>query len=387
VKDQEELLLDCIDTIYAAALDPDRWRDFLALLCQIAPNAKATMFLHDSRVERCDQLISSNWEDDYIADYLRYYASVNPWVREASSITVGRAYSSAELLPESVLRSSEFYADWLRPQKLDVGLALSAARSDERQLLVSALYKGDESDSDAERRRGFLQKLAPHLSRALKIHRQLADSRLAEAISDRALDMLPIGFLLIDLSGVVHFHNRVAAEFFSANDGIALDAKGHLELWAAPDQQRLARVIAMTSDGQLIRLSSHDEDFFEAARPSMRRPYSILVAPFKVEGMGLLDRLDVGRPTTMLLISDPERTAPRAMDWLSRAWGLTLAEARVATDLIAGARPNEIAEAHGLSAHTIRTQLNAVFAKSGCRSQAELVRSALRHVAMFAPPR
>lgn len=57
---------------------------------------------------------------------------------------------------------------------------------------------------------------------------------------------------------------------------------------------------------------------------------------------------------------------------------LTAAECEVLALLLRGSTPAEIAATRGVAVSTVRTQLKRLFAKSGTRRQADLVRCALR---------
>jgi DNA-binding CsgD family transcriptional regulator len=61
---------------------------------------------------------------------------------------------------------------------------------------------------------------------------------------------------------------------------------------------------------------------------------------------------------------------------LQRAWNLTPAEARSASGLALGQSARDIALAHALSIHTVRTQLKRAMFKAGVHSQSALVASA-----------
>jgi len=65
---------------------------------------------------------------------------------------------------------------------------------------------------------------------------------------------------------------------------------------------------------------------------------------------------------------------------------LTPAEARLAAALATGATLEQIAAAHRVTEATLRSQLRSIFSKTGTSRQAELVRLALRGVAL-APER
>jgi DNA-binding CsgD family transcriptional regulator len=58
----------------------------------------------------------------------------------------------------------------------------------------------------------------------------------------------------------------------------------------------------------------------------------------------------------------------------AEALGLTAAEARLAMFLVYGGTTAQYAERHRLSRHTVRNQLQAIFAKLGVNRQADLVR-------------
>ena len=77
-------------------------------------------------------------------------------------------------------------------------------------------------------------------------------------------------------------------------------------------------------------------------------------------------------------MADPERTAPQVVPRLARLVGLTDAEATVAAMLCVGRRAEEIAERRMVSMPTVRTQIRAVFDKTGTTRQRELVRLASR---------
>ena len=64
-------------------------------------------------------------------------------------------------------------------------------------------------------------------------------------------------------------------------------------------------------------------------------------------------------------------------DLLRCLYGLTRAEAVVAEQIIAGARPRAVAEALGVGIDTVRTHLKRGFAKAEVSSQTELTRIVL----------
>lgn len=79
-----------------------------------------------------------------------------------------------------------------------------------------------------------------------------------------------------------------------------------------------------------------------------------------------------GSPHCALLAIDPEQKRVPNISVLRQAFGLTASEARLALCIADGLDIAEIAAAHKIAESTARSQLKAVFAKTGTRRQAEL---------------
>ena len=67
---------------------------------------------------------------------------------------------------------------------------------------------------------------------------------------------------------------------------------------------------------------------------------------------------------------------------LSITFGLTPAEARLAAMIVNGSAPDECAQALHVKISTVRSQLNAIYGKTGATGQADLVRMILSAAAI-----
>jgi DNA-binding CsgD family transcriptional regulator len=83
-------------------------------------------------------------------------------------------------------------------------------------------------------------------------------------------------------------------------------------------------------------------------------------------------------PAVLLQVADPSARANPQRALLVEAFGLTPAEADLATDLLAGLSVREIAAASERSVATVRTHLASLLAKTGTARQSELVRLLMR---------
>ncbi|WP_018261261.1 helix-turn-helix transcriptional regulator [Methylobacterium sp. WSM2598] len=117
------------------------------------------------------------------------------------------------------------------------------------------------------------------------------------------------------------------------------------------------------------RVQLESESWVLIDRPG-QRPLIMHATPVPVLG-------EDGPHSVLILVDLDDSTRPSTAA-LERIFGLTPAEARLAVKLTRGDTLAEIAEQHGLSVHTVRTQLAAVFSKTNTSRQAELVALALR---------
>jgi DNA-binding CsgD family transcriptional regulator len=74
------------------------------------------------------------------------------------------------------------------------------------------------------------------------------------------------------------------------------------------------------------------------------------------------------------LICDPDRPAQVPAAWIMDAYGLTLAEVRVALSVASGITIGHAAQRLKISVNTVKTHLRRVYEKTGTSRQAQLAR-------------
>jgi DNA-binding CsgD family transcriptional regulator len=107
-------------------------------------------------------------------------------------------------------------------------------------------------------------------------------------------------------------------------------------------------------------------------RPPPAGPLVVLVSPLGVRD----DRIDVARKVraAMLLIINPRDGSTDLDGLLNSLFSLTPAEIRVTREVGQGGSLKDIAGMLGVMPSTIRTHLHHIFAKTGMRRQADLIR-------------
>ena len=100
-----------------------------------------------------------------------------------------------------------------------------------------------------------------------------------------------------------------------------------------------------------------------------------MVAPTGVTGLFPASR----SARVVVLVEEPARRANAPFAAFTKSHGLSPAETGLASRLVRGLSLRQAAAELGISDNTARSHLKHVFAKTGARRQADLVRRALTH--------
>lgn len=237
-------------------------------------------------------------------------------------------------------------------------------------IAVNRLYdRGPHTDEE----KADLQALLPHLSRAAELHQVMTSLEHRYGAVLAVLDKLLVGLVILDLKGRVAVTNTAARRSCEASGALQLTSDGRLRAWQAAKDAQLQALVSSTGKTADAQGSCNGDYIFVAKRSA---PGYLLaeVTPIRDDGFPDGDHL-VG---TAVFIIDPEISHTISLDGLETVFDLTPAELAVATALLNGAQPRQIAEARSNSIETIRTHLKHVFAKTGTGSQLELMRLAVK---------
>lgn len=181
---------------------------------------------------------------------------------------------------------------------------------------------------------------------------------------------------------------------------------GQAELLGCDESARAwldAGVVVACRRGRVVFLEPAIQAAFEAALADVRAglqrlaraPQRRIVVPSRARSPGaLLIRVsglavpDGGPACALLELRDLRAPTPAPgldVALVSRAWGLTGAQARVAIAVAGGRSPAGVAADHGISVRTVRCHLSTIFGKVGVSRQPELVRRLAAHPGLATP--
>lgn len=238
------------------------------------------------------------------------------------------------------------------------------------------LWRSAARGAFADDARARLDRLAAPLGRAIRLFERIVTLERRQIVSNAAIETAGIGVILVSAEGEALLTNAIADEMLAAGDGLSL-AHGRLRaLTPADTATLLAHVRAKAAEQQA------EPDWQVYAPLALPRadhplPLTVIVRP----GPAFRPLRNPLVRTAMLVLRDPERRPVIPGTALGQLFGLTPAEALLASELARGASLDEAADQLGIRRNTARTQLQAVFAKTGVNRQGELVRVLLSSAA------
>lgn len=367
---QEDALIDLIDCIGEAALDPELWPSVLTKLADVMGAAKAAVAAADRR-EQAFALIAPRTDPQFLASYKDYWALHNPLWARSTIRPPGEIFSLDDLMPREDFTKTAIYNEWWRPARC--GLAVLGANlfvEGEFSALICVDNAPERDVIGGEQVRIFALMLR-HIERAVRIQRRLWRLDLDRDTSADQLETLPHAVLLVDSGARIVFANAAAEAILVSGDwlrrqGGCLDTAG-----SGPLRELIASCGARPRSG----LSKNRGGDFEIARGPGQAPLQVMVAPLGVKGLFVdVPWLGLRTPVAIITVTDPDVERRRLEQRLRDSFGLTPAESGLATEIVKGDGRKAAAQRRGVALSTARAQLSSIYDKTGTRRQAELVR-------------
>jgi len=216
-----------------------------------------------------------------------------------------------------------------------------------------------------ERRRRIAQ-IVPHLRRALLINKTIDLKQSEAATFAETLNGLSAGLFLVDASCRIVHANAAGDEMLRAGDFLR-SVNGQLVARDVGSNQALRKVFADHVDalgvkGTALPLTAHDGE------RCLMHVLPLTSAARRLTGMAY-------KAVAALFVRKAELETPCG-ELVARMFELTPAELRVLLAIVEVGGVPETAAALGVAETTVKTHLHRVFAKTGTRRQADLVKLA-----------
>jgi DNA-binding CsgD family transcriptional regulator/PAS domain-containing protein len=355
-----------IELLFEAPARPKGWREFLGALCRELSTDAVAVLYGQLEPNKPPHLIAHGVD-------VRRAAREIPKLREAPPPDELPAGTLLDLATHPLFATSPFHQLVLAKEGVTTrGFGLVMARSETQITGALLVLSRDPAWEATEDDRALLELLSPYVRRAAMLGIQLNERQRDVETLLALFDALALGVVLLDDKSRVTFANRSAEEILGSRAGRAASDD--------PTAVRERRTAALRA---LLRSRAVGACGAAAyPHPEDGRPLQIVSTPlhWPYAAAGIAARF-----AQALFLGDPELASRNTSDGLVALYGLTPAEARLASLLAAGSSLHEAAETLGIQVSTARGVLKAVFAKTGTRRQASLVRVILAALGQLRP--
>ncbi len=308
-------------------------------------------------------------------EYIRYYHRVDPRLAKHLPAPVGQWFSCEEHFDDEFVENNEFYRDYLVPfgGRYLYGRKLHDDTSS--TVLIGHLSRVGNPPLSAPEKKAFAR-LTEHFEKALDIEQALADKADKLSVGAELLEKLRQPIILIDAHRRISYRNRNAVQLLSRRD-VVFEQDGQLICRDSDSDVEFTIALRAMS---LVPVSTHgdvdspvDRRTLRLVRKDGRQVAGTLLALRPEQTMGTFGRAS----QALFTVFEPGAAIDIDPFILSTTFDLTPAEARIAALVVNGRTPEECANEMHVKISTVRSQLMAVYAKTGASGQADLVRMVL----------
>ena len=349
-----------IHHLYQSVTTQQGWQQVLPLMAD-ALQAEH-IILGKTELNNSVELSSARVDTDHLSVMQNTWEN-SPLQSLIANGPAGLAFEDSELFDHSELISSDYFQEVVRPMQGYYALMGIPFRSNNNALFISAC-RSQRKGAFNRQAKSHLQLLLPHIATASQLQEQLA-----LASPQRLLDRVDSAVILIDHRQHIIAVNDCAGKLLALNDGLTVEKK--LLSACTPARTNELRRALKTATGATSL--SHANFYLRLARPSGLPGFCLRIIPINKDSPWYV----VPNTAAAIWINAID-THQMDKTLLARLFELTPRETDLAAILAEGCSLRESAKIMGVGIATIRTHLNALFAKTGTRRQAELVSLLLR---------
>jgi DNA-binding CsgD family transcriptional regulator/PAS domain-containing protein len=366
----EDSLIDLLETIGEAALDPGLWSLVLIRLADSLGAGQVAMASLDDRTKTFASIVPRTDPAD-VARYESHWAFHNPAWTRSTVVPVGKTFSLDSLIGQKVFTKTPIFNEWWQPAGWGLGLIGANLLVEDQLTALICVDNGPLENSIEEKQVRAFEFAVQHILRAVRIQRKFCTLELEREAAADHYDVHPHGILLVDGGSRVVFANPSARALLASGSGLVL--RGN-RLEAAEGGALSGLIASCVGRPKVGALKGRGGDL-EVARGPGRTALKVSIMPLSAEGrVAELPWLGLRAPVAIVTIADPDLERRRLEQQLRDTFGLTPAESSLAAEIAKGDGRKAAAERRGVALSTARAQLSSIFEKTGTRRQAELVR-------------
>lgn len=359
-----------LDALFRGVTDYDQFAAALARLQDMFGCRGAALVTVDAQDPTADLVFTSGVLQEHMKRYVDQYSQIDPAPALFLRLPAGRAQCSDRMFTSQYRAADPIYNEFFLPIGVVETLG-GPLYSQQGSFAMVSLLRGAQRPSFDDDDIARLESLMPHLARAVQLRRTFLRIDARNLGLQAMLDRQRAGIVLIAPAGSVIFVNAAMRAIVDRGDGLSFDQSGR----PVPAQLEARRNLAAL----LKRVAAGGKGGIVGAPRDHGRDYVMLVtpAPTSME----LSYWDEGGPGSMaasIVIHDPDIDIADTSELLAQALKLPSGAARLVAALAGGSDLKGFAAAEDVTIHTARFHLRSALVRTGTRTQADLVRVAVR---------
>lgn len=372
----DELVLGLYDHASAASLDA---------MLEPWPRAFRSTGLHSFLLDSRGSIVESSvvaidGPTGAPEEYEGHWRAVDPRLALAAA-RPGQLFSDVDHIEPRSFEQSDLYHAVLRPFDLRYTLFGSIQLAG-GHVFAPAAMRSRRAGAYSHEEVAAMERLLPHLSRALHLRLELAALRAHAADLTTALDHSRTPVVLLDAAGCILHLTAAANAVLATRD--TLEVRTRRLVARHPSTAAKLRA-AVDQALRFADLPSSSREKAEAPAtvvdiPRERGPsLTVIVHPLRPRPTMTGSE---GRARALVILHDPGSRLHVDRALLRQIYSLTATEAELAGAIAEGAALADFAAARGCSEATARTHLKRIFEKTRTSRQAELVHAILASAAL-----
>jgi DNA-binding CsgD family transcriptional regulator/PAS domain-containing protein len=363
----ELALSDQIGRIYDTVVKPEFWPDVLAGIAGNLGARWGNLFARDSFSKTGMRMYEHGTPVGLSEAYFSKYIKFDPTHAYQYFIDVGVPVTMHDMMPEAEFKQTRFYKEFVVPYGNDGFLGVILDKSMANAAMMSFYSKGYDDITGEDTKEKF-RLYIPHLIRAVSIGRLLEQKTIEASAFSGALDCLRAAMFLVDATGRIVHTNSAAEQMLETGDPFC------------------------SRDGKLCTLDSQANDYFRQVfakadggdtglgtmgisvmmKDRHQTPFTANALPLK-NGIRTRSR-DTYNAVSAVFAQKAALDTVSPPELVAKTYKLTPSELRVMLAVVELGGVPEAAAALGSGESTVKSHLASLFAKTGSRKQADLVK-------------
>ncbi|WP_420145781.1 helix-turn-helix transcriptional regulator [Sphingobium sp.] len=344
------------EDIYDAATDDAAFDQLASRLASAVGARSAVLHWGQGSAQVAEISYSGYFSPEQMALYGQEFVHDDIWGAAMEGQVANRMWDCEVMVPDRTYENSRIFNEWIRPMGDDTFRCLGGIIRHKGTTGHIGLHRGRAQKRFDERERATIQDCLNHIGRMFDIRRQLDRATHHGRSLEATLDLVEHAIFTLNAAGRLINGNAQAETMLQRQDALLL---------------RHGQVRA--------RDAQCDAALQTALRAAAAREATQAGALFVQRERGLPYMLSVSAIWTgserqiVLIATDPGVHDASLASRLRSLHGLTRAEADIVAALCEGKALEDVSDERGVSLATVRTQMKAIYSKTDCRRQSELV--------------